>query len=44
MVKLMREETHPVHGAGLIGWVPRGGQVILGLGHTVGMVALYMLC
>jgi hypothetical protein len=24
-------------------WVPPGGQVILGLGHTVGMVALYML-
>ena len=29
---------------GLIGWVPHGGQVISGLGHTVGMVVLYMLC
>ena len=32
-----------VRGTGLLGWVPRGGQVILDLGHTVGMVALYLL-
>ena len=30
-------------GTGLLGWVPQGGQVILGLGRTIGMAALYML-
>ena len=40
----MRGNPSPVHGTGLIGWVPWGRQVISGLGHMVGMVALYMLC
>ena len=39
----MRGNPLPVRGMGLIGWVPQGGQVISGLGHIVGMVALYML-